>query len=190
MEDQIPITIRPPNSQTNFEARLADVQRQLFRFVQQRISHRHDAAEVVQETNLALLKSRDSYDKDRDFLPWALAFAQRQVLNYRRKIARERSWIANKFPMQTRVGFPKPEPQQRLERLGNAVEKLTHRQRWLFEQRYFHGKSIPELATAVKQTPNCLAACFLRIRRRLLQSLEWGTGSFPARNPRRTSKVS
>lgn len=190
MFDQIPILATPHNLGTNFETRLAEAQSQILRYVRHRVSNRHDAAEVVQETNLALLKNRVTYNSDRDFLPWALAFAQRQILSHRRKIARERSWFASRIPLVKKADPGKPEPTVRIERLGSAVEKLTQRQRWLFEQRYFHGKSIPELANTVKQTPNCLAACFLRIRRRLLRSLEWSTGSFPSRNPRRASQVS
>jgi RNA polymerase sigma-70 factor (ECF subfamily) len=190
MLDHIPKLARPPCLQANFETRLAEVQLQILRFVRHRVPHRDDAAEVLQETNLALLKNRENYDNNRDFLPWALAFAQKQILSHRRKLARERTWFARGFPIVKMSVQVKAEPQPQMERLGSAVEKLTQRQRWLFEQRYFHGKSIPELANTVKQSPNCLAACFLRIRRRLLQSLEWSTGSFPCRNPRRTRQVS
>jgi len=190
MLDHIPKLARPPCLQANFETRLAEAQIQILRYVRHRVPHRDDAAEVLQETNLALLKNRETYDNNRDFLPWALAFAQKQILSHRRKLARERTWFARGFPIVKMSVQVKAEPQPQMERLGSAVEKLTQRQRWLFEQRYFHGKSIPELANTVKQSPNCLAACFLRIRRRLLQSLEWSTGSFPCRNPRRTRQVS
>ncbi len=178
------------NPNEDFETRLRTIQGPLHRFVQHRIANRDDAAEMVQEINLALLKSKNLFDYNRCFLPWALGFATRQIHCFRRKRAKERAWFMNKASISEGVHPKENYLLDPIEFLDPALQKLTIRQRWLFEQRYYHGKSLPELAVLVERTTNCLAACFLRIRNRLYRSIEKGHFNIPRRPMRRVGQVS
>src|SRR4051812_35307759 len=44
-----------------------------------------EAADVLQETNVALWEKADEYDTARPFLPWAYQFAWFEVLAYRKR---------------------------------------------------------------------------------------------------------
>lgn len=181
---------RTASPNEDFETKLRTIQGPLNRFVHHRISNRDDAAEMVQEINLALLKSKKLFDCNRSFLPWALGFAVRQIHCFRRKRAKERECFLNKASHSESVQPKDKYPLDPIEFLDPALKQLTLRQRWLFEQRYFHGKSLPELAVLVERSTNCLAACFLRIRNRLYRSIEKGHWNIPRRSLRRVDKVS
>src|ERR1041384_3034412 len=48
------------------------------------------AQDILQETNVVLLKKAADYDSARPFLPWAIAFAKNQVLAWRKRQSRDR----------------------------------------------------------------------------------------------------
>ncbi len=177
------------NRVENFETRLRTIQGSLYRFVHHRISNRDDVSEMVQEINLALLQNKNHFDNNRSFLPWALGFATRKIRCFRRKRARERAWLMGNSLHSERVSLKEKYLFDPVEFLDPALKKLTIRQRWLFEQRYYYGKSLPELAILMERSTNCLAACFLRIRNRLYRSIDKGHLNIPRRPMRHPSQA-
>lgn len=60
-------------------------QARVYRYIVMLVPNRADADELFQETNLTLWKRWDSYDRSRDFLPWACKIAMNHVRNFWRK---------------------------------------------------------------------------------------------------------
>src|SRR5262245_66285386 len=54
------------------------------------LPRRDDAEEVLQRTATVLWEKFGEYDREREFLPWALRVAYFEVLNFRKQIARDR----------------------------------------------------------------------------------------------------
>jgi RNA polymerase sigma-70 factor (ECF subfamily) len=64
----------------DFVALLTGSQRRLHAYIFSLVWNPADADDILQETNIVLLKKAAEYDTTRDFLPWALAIARFQAL--------------------------------------------------------------------------------------------------------------
>jgi RNA polymerase sigma-70 factor (ECF subfamily) len=73
-----------------FARLLVRFDRPLLRYIMTFIPRRDDAEEVLQRTATVIWEKFDEYDRQREFLPWALRVAYFEVLNFRKQIARDR----------------------------------------------------------------------------------------------------
>jgi threonine dehydratase len=64
----------------DFVALLTGSQRRLHAYIFSLVWNPADADDILQETNIVLLKKAAEYDTNRDFLPWALTIARFQAL--------------------------------------------------------------------------------------------------------------
>jgi len=80
-----------PESDNNerFVRLLAGSQQDVLRYVRALVQNDADAHDVMQETAVALWRKFDQYDAAQDFLPWAIAFARKEVYNLRKRRRRE-----------------------------------------------------------------------------------------------------
>jgi RNA polymerase sigma-70 factor (ECF subfamily) len=76
------------NMATNFDELWTRYQAEIRRYVFMLIPRPADAADVIQETAVALLDKFIEYDDERPFLPWAIRFAYLEVLKWRQHHAR------------------------------------------------------------------------------------------------------
>ncbi len=73
-----------------FARLLVQSDRPLLRYIMTFIPRRDDAEEVLQRTAAVLWEKFGEYDRQREFLPWALRVAYFEVLNFRKQLARDR----------------------------------------------------------------------------------------------------
>ena len=77
-----------------YEENISDSQGRLRGFLGSLHPYPHEVNDVLQETNLTLLKKREDYDPSRKFLPWAFSIARFTLMAYRKKRARELNKIS------------------------------------------------------------------------------------------------
>jgi RNA polymerase sigma factor (sigma-70 family) len=71
-----------------YEEKIKEVQPNLLGYVKSRVTCKHDAEDIVQDTNIILINKQSQYDETKNFTAWALTIAQWQIKAYFKKIKR------------------------------------------------------------------------------------------------------
>lgn len=157
-----------------FIERLTACQSRLYAFCHTQLGDPHRAADVLQETNRALLEHAARYDAQRAFLPWALTFARHQVRAARQRMQRDRlafdETLAERLAerwVRTRVH----DHDERRVALARCLERLPEHQRQWVRGHYEGGRSLVELAESTGRKPGALAVALHRIRRTLAECI-------------------
>ena len=136
-----------------------------------RPSHAND---VLQNTNLVIMRKQSEYRHGTNFAAWAAAIARNQVLSFRLKMQRERLFFDEQLINQLaasgvkRVGNLNP----MVEALGRCKEKLNLIDQELLERRYGDGLSVAQLATMVGRAPRAISQALYRIRITLMECIQ------------------
>ena len=107
-----------------------------------------DADDVFQATSLILWRSFGTFDRDRDFLPWALGVARHQVLMFWRRARRDRHCFSDSL-LETLADeslHRATEAGDRQRALDACVHDLSPRQQELI--RMFYADNLPADAIA------------------------------------------
>jgi RNA polymerase sigma-70 factor (ECF subfamily) len=72
-----------------YDTELQDAQPRLISFVNYRINNKSDALDVIQETNLVLIRKKEQYDSSKPFIPWVIGIAKYQIMAYFTKLKRD-----------------------------------------------------------------------------------------------------
>jgi RNA polymerase sigma-70 factor (ECF subfamily) len=163
----------------NVSELLADSQVSLYAFIKVLMHGLPEAADVLQETNLRLLRNEDKYDPERPFMPWARGVARKCVLKfYSARKQRELvvfddalvESLATQVPCESGAYLP-----DELDQLRDCLNKLPPRQRAAVEARYMCGESIKTIAAREKRTTSAVAVMLHRIRQILAECMERGS---------------
>lgn len=160
-----------------FVVLITGVQARLYAYVLSLLGDPHQAADVVQETNLVLWRKADQYKPGTDFVAWACSVAHFQVLAFRQKTGRDRlvfddlllADLAEKAAERTELF------DSRLRALFDCMKRLTERQRALFRRHYADGQSIRDMADTGGETPGAITQAMFRARLALLKCVEQNT---------------
>lgn len=149
-----------------FIQELTRAQLELRLYVVTLVGDPHDAADVLQETNLDLWKKADTYDPARPFLPWAKTLAWYQVLKYRTVRKRERLVFSEEVlnAMAESLQTPRAGTEVLLEALEVCVKKLSDRQRAFLAAKYAERKSVEEMAGLFRHSATAVASLLYRLR--------------------------
>jgi RNA polymerase sigma-70 factor (ECF subfamily) len=165
-------TPSPPSA--DFIAHVTRSQRVLHSFILSLVWSASDADDVLQETNLVLWRKAAEFDPAREFLPWAMRFAQFQALAYLKR--RQRSKLAFDDALldqlATEAIAETAETDARRAALSSCLEKLPADHRRLLAGRYEPAGSVNALAAARGTTPKALSELLRRIRQALLLCIE------------------
>ncbi len=157
-----------------FVQELIEVQRGLYTYIFRLLPNVTDANDVLQETNLVIMRKQSEYQLGTNFAAWAAAIARNQVLSFRLKMQRDRLFFDEQLLDQLavsglkRIGNLNP----MLEALGHCKDKLNSLDQDLLEHRYGDGLSVSQLATAVGRTPRAISQALYRIRITLMQCIK------------------
>ena len=143
-------------------------------YVMTLVGNAHDAADVLQETNLDLWKKADTYDPDRPFLPWARKLAWYQVLKYRTYRGRERVVFSETVlnAMASTLGTQQEGAGLQLEALESCVKKLTDTQRAYLSAKYAERKTVEEMAQVFRHSATAVVSLLYRLRNVLHECVE------------------
>jgi RNA polymerase sigma-70 factor (ECF subfamily) len=161
-----------------FMQRLVDVQTELFCFVATALGpDKSDVGDVVQETNRALIEHADDYDASRPFVPWAVAFAKRQILCHYKRCQRDRLVFDEELVARFEQAYARQDEAELREsplarRLAFCLGKLSLRQRRLVALRYNGECPIEEIARQTGSRPTAVRASLFYIRKKLAECIE------------------
>lgn len=164
----------PDDRSRHFMEMLTAHQRDLYAYVNMLLAGDSAAADVVQDTNMALWANMELFDFDRPFIPWAMRFAYNQVLAHRKSCGRSRLVFSDEF-VEALSHDCMAEPlrsDDRLAALRSCLDKLPQDHRQLVNQRYQGTHSVKTIAAKMGSTPNSVSAQLYRIRKMLADCIE------------------
>lgn len=151
----------------------------LLGFVKTLIPNRADAEDVFQRGTVSLWQKHAEYDPERPFFPWACRFLHFEVLNYRKRIARDRLCFSDDLLEKLAEEQVEEQPvlDARREALDSCIEKLSAHEQTVLERRYREKGSIAGLADDLGVTPKRLYKTLERIRKNLSLCLNRATAT-------------
>lgn len=145
---------------------LAKYDRQILRYIMMFLPRHGDAEEVLQRTAVVLWEKSKEFDRQREFLPWALHRAYYEVLNFRKEAARSKLVFSEEL-MQL-LDDERREQQSYLDEMKEALQhclsKVSETDLKILQFRYAEAKSISELSEEVGRTAKSLYRRLDRIR--------------------------
>jgi RNA polymerase sigma-70 factor, ECF subfamily len=149
-------------------------QKDVFAYILTLVPDRNDAADVYQQTCLALLEKQAEYDARREFFPWACGFALNEVRRFRRAHYRERmqlddavieSLASVQFKSASKIGG-------QLDLLMDCLASLPADKRETLMHCYAHRGPMKDLAARLGLDANALYKRLERTRRLLIECME------------------
>lgn len=138
-------------------------------FVRAMVVDPADASDVLQETSLALWRSFDQYDPQREFASWALGVARHQVLKHWRTKRRDRLVFSETLisELADDVTSLLENDQRRYLALRECVSMLTARQRDLVRDFYGGGVTATEMAQRWNRNVHAVYNALRQVRKEL-----------------------
>jgi RNA polymerase sigma-70 factor, ECF subfamily len=160
-----------------FVVLITGVQARLYAYVLSLLGDPHQAADVVQETNLVLWRKANEYTPGTEFAAWACRVAHFQVLAFRQKMGRDRLVFDDLLlaDLAERAAGRSDTFDARLKVLYDCMKRLSERQRGLFRHHYADGQSIRDMAAAGGETTGAITQAMFRARLTLLKCIEQNT---------------
>ncbi|MGB0596736.1 MAG: sigma-70 family RNA polymerase sigma factor [Rubripirellula sp.] len=136
------------------------------------------AQDVLQETNLVLIRKADDFQSDASFESWAYSTARFQVLAHLRDRKRNRLVLHESFAekLAPSAEVMAEDTEQRIQLLGRCVEQLSDEHKSLLRKRYGNDVSIANLAEGVGKTASAMKQVLYRIRNLLADCVEQHLG--------------
>ena len=165
----------PPGDE--FVLLITGMQARLYAYVLSLLGDPHQAADVLQETNLVLWRKAGEYVQGTNFAAWAYRVAHFQVLAFRQKVGRDRLIFDDLLlsELAVRAASRGEAFDARLNALYGCIKKLSERQRGLLQRHYADGQSIRDMAMACRETVGAIAQSLFRARLALLKCIEHAT---------------
>lgn len=141
----------------------------LLRFVKTMVPHAADAEDVFQRASVSLWKKHHEFDATRSFYPWACRFVHYEVLNYRKRAARDRLSFSEELidMLAAEQIEAQPELEQRRKALNFCIDKLSAENQRILQRRYEENRTVASLADEWKRTPKQLYKILEKLRRNL-----------------------
>jgi len=131
-----------------------------------------DVEDVLQETNLAILRKAAEYDPSRPFMPWALQFAQLQCLKWRTLRSRDRLvFDGETFSRLCEETSVEAEPGLLREMLEKCLREDKIDAEMLYA-RYVDGLGTREIAARYGMTYTAARSRIQRLREKLMAKLK------------------
>jgi RNA polymerase sigma-70 factor, ECF subfamily len=149
-------------------------QKDVFAYILTLAPDRNDAADVYQQTCLALLEKQADYDPGRPFFAWACGFALNEVRRFRRAHHRERTQLSDAVIESLASVQSKSAPQieTQLDQLMGCLDSLPVEKRETLIECYAHRGGMRDLAMRLALDPNTLYKRLERIRKVLMDCME------------------
>lgn len=163
-----------------FKRQVTAAQSGLFSFIALMVGNTPDAWDVLQNTNLALMKKAAQYDSDRPFQAWAKSIAYYEVLTFRQRQRRERLVFDDDMLDQVSARLIREELDEELQSrrqaaLQRCLSKLAPAQQTLVTQRYQEGVSVGRLAQERTCSETAVSTLLYRIRKVLALCIQGET---------------
>ena len=154
-----------------FLTQLFEAQRRLYAYILTLVPNLADADDVLQETNVVLLRKRDEFTPGTHFAAWACRVAYYEVCTFYKHQQRDRHEFADESLLEklAEEAQPQAEGQERMLRALNVCwEKLAQQDQQLLNLRYRSDASADQIAAQTGRTAGAVRQVLYRIRKDLL----------------------
>jgi RNA polymerase sigma-70 factor (ECF subfamily) len=159
---------------TDFLQSMVDCQRRLYAYILKLVVNTADAQDVLQETNLVLIRKQDEFSTIENFPAWAAHIAYNQVLAHWSKRRRDRLHFDDELLRQLadegagRIGLPDSD----LRVLGDCLDKLGPQDRELLGKRYETNLTARQIAPEIGRSAQAISQALYRIRCTLMRCID------------------
>jgi RNA polymerase sigma-70 factor (ECF subfamily) len=161
-------------TKVKFEHLLESVQVQLFGYILGLIPNRHDAEDVLQQTNVILCQKQKEYDPLRaEFHTWAYSIARYQIMGHKTRHARSKLCFSNELTevlATEAVDYETPYIKQQA--LNKCYKKLPEHMRKIAELRFKRDLSMKEISLCLKRPIGSVTATLSRIRSHIMACIK------------------
>ena len=157
-----------------FEAVMIAIDRQVRGFVAARADSHELIEEIVQAAFVTAFEQLDQWQPTGSFANWVIGIAHnhlRDELRRRRRLVGGDATAFERMVALARSGLDEPAIDERLDRLGACLDRLTPAARALIQARYGEGMDLDALAMRMQAEPNTLAVRLHRIRQSLRECI-------------------
>jgi RNA polymerase sigma-70 factor (ECF subfamily) len=157
----------------NFAELVADHQARLHGYIRSLIPDAHVAKDVLQETNMVLLRKARDFKMGTNFSAWALRVAFFEVLSWRRNAGRDRLVFDDDTVerIAEQAETLSADEERRREALIACLAKLPQRQRDVVRRRYLDGQSVASIAEHSGLKCNAVSQLLFRAKRNLARCI-------------------
>lgn len=165
-----------PNAETHqseFVRLLTSYQLDIYFYVHSLVPNPHDAAEILQNTNVVLWEKCSQFDTTRDFRPWAFQIARYEALKYRAKHNQKCLCFSDAFVDELALQAPSYATVDDgfMDDMRRCIAQLTDRDREILHQRYSSLAPCENIATTIGRPVRWVYKALSRIRRELLDCM-------------------
>jgi RNA polymerase sigma-70 factor (ECF subfamily) len=179
MTFQVKTTDSSESSPREFPDLMADHQPRLAAYIRSLVADEHATKDILQETNVTLLKKARDFEPGSNFTAWAFRIAYFEVLTWRRRRGRDRVHFDNELveSIAETVERVAPGYEDRLNALQTCIRELPERQREVIERRYLKSEAVQDIADDLGFKANAASQLLFRARTNLLKCIEKATSS-------------
>lgn len=143
------------------------------------IPNRTDADDVMQETNVILLRKFSDFQLGSNFRAWACKIARYEVLKYRERSGRQSKYFCQEVIEEiAEVALERADVlQQRSDALSICLRKLREQDKELIRSRYDNGTSIKIIAEQEGRSSDAIYKTLRRIHRSLMDCVQRSVSS-------------
>ena len=158
----------------DFVRQLTRCQDQVYAYIRMLVGDLDASREIMQETNVVLLRKSHQLADGRNFEAWAYKVAFYEVKSYRRDQARERLLFDEPLLRQlaSQAELTLSNLDERTAALEDCLKGLHSQQRELIVARYHDGEKVKALAQRFNRTANAVATQLFRIRQVLMDCID------------------
>lgn len=157
----------PPTPCDEFVKIVSENQKRIFLYILSQVGRPPDAEEILQDTNLVILRKFHQFTVGTNFVAWAFQIANYEVLRFRQR--RRSSRVTFSDDLNSAIARDVDEHQDELEdrraALRECIKSLRPQDRELIDSRYMPGRNAKELAAELGRPANSVYQSFSRIRK-------------------------
>jgi len=175
----MPAIVTDPESPESFADLMADYQPRLAGYIRSLIADPQATKDILQETNVTLLKKSRDFQLGTNFTAWSFRIAYFEVLTWRRKKGRDRLHFNDELveSIAETIEETSPEYEARLKALSFCISKLSGRQKEIIERRYLNSESVQDIADDLGFKANAASQLLYRARTNLMKCITENTAS-------------
>jgi RNA polymerase sigma-70 factor (ECF subfamily) len=165
---------RPDERTKQFLHLLSQHERRLQAFVLSLVPNWDAAEELVQQTRIRLWEQFDKYDPEKDFGAWSRTIAYYQVLNYRKRVGREKARFSEAFldAVAQEVARQSSDLDRRRAALQGCLEKLDDAKRRVLMRYYEGSETMRQIAESLGRPFEALRKSIFRTRLALTRCVD------------------
>jgi RNA polymerase sigma-70 factor (ECF subfamily) len=178
MEEGMPRAVTDVEASAEPDAEFVELftkhQRRLFLLILSQMHDPIESEEILQNVNVVVWKKCRQFQAGTNFLAWAGAIANFEILKHRSRRTRDKLVFSEEFLATVAAETLERSEELELRRaaLKDCIQKLRPQDRELIEQRYAPGETGKNLAELIGRPANSVYQSLGRIRRTLLECIQ------------------